>query len=121
MYWSHLLTRKPAMKIHNPIRQMEHNHTNSWQISSRRDEMTIAQPFKVEYAHEEQTSPEGTAESLTYERKQNGTFSRPFGTKSSSRCVPNLERLGYSQSSLRDGVLRALVLTALLIVSVNVS
>jgi hypothetical protein len=29
-------------------------------------------------------------------------FSRPFGTLTDSDCQPNLERLGYYQSSLPD-------------------
>src|ERR1051326_894004 len=101
----------------NRKRLMEQNQRELRPISSRRDETTIAQsrPCGIGKTDGERISPEGTAESLVLEREQNGTFSRPFGTKNSSRRIPNPAGagLGYSQSSLRDGVLHALVLVAL--------
>src|SRR2546423_155231 len=67
--------------------------------------MRIAQPFKVGCARPKKISPEGTAESrVFYER----SVSRPFGTCSSAKSRPNLERLGYSRISLREISTRAL-------------
>src|SRR5947209_18912071 len=61
--------------------------------------MTIAQPFKVGCACPKQISPEGTAESrVLYE----SSVSRPFGTYRGIHMIPNLERLGYSRTSLRE-------------------
>src|SRR5947209_18912070 len=59
----------------------------------------IAQPFKVGNHVNPAISPEGTADARFI---QHPRFSRPFGTYLFRARTPNLERLGYCHSSLRD-------------------
>jgi len=68
---------------------------------------TIAQPFKVGYARPKSRSvPKGRLTSNPKGIalcKDMHSLSRPFGTHAIRKSeVPNLERLGYFQSSLRD-------------------
>jgi hypothetical protein len=59
------------------------------------------QRFSVGTTDTKDSSPEGTAESTTLNTPVlflARNFSRPFGTQALSQSVPNLERLGYSQS-----------------------
>jgi hypothetical protein len=94
---------------------MEHTQPKSRPMSSRRDETTIAQsrPCGIGKAGGDHINPEGMADSLAFGRKCNGTFSRPFGTTASSDSSPNLERLGYSHSSLRDAACRLIILLSI--------
>ena len=62
-------------------------------------ETTIAPCFNMGYADPTMKSPEGTVDKAVIKHLP---FSRPFGTYFLRTLVPNLERLGYSRSSLRD-------------------
>src|SRR5678816_4410450 len=69
--------------------------------------MTIAEPFKFGSKHEDPTSPErdGRLQQGISVRTDGGhpAFSRPVGTQCNRKFViPNLQRLGYCQPSLRD-------------------
>src|SRR5438309_8217653 len=56
--------------------------------------MSIAQPFKVGCERPRKVSPEGTAESQVFYRRN---VSRPFGTYTIAKSRPNLKRVGYTR------------------------